>query len=84
MQEIRTVDRLFYRQLGNEIRRIRNHRDITLKELSQETGYSKELIDHWELGKNKMKPNQLENLCKALNVTNNLKIEVKLGFLLND
>lgn len=84
MQEIKTVDWLFYRQLGENIRKIRNHRNMTLKELSQATGYSRELIDHWELGKNKIKPKQLEKLCQALDVTNNLKVEVKLGFLLDD
>ena len=84
MQEIKTVDWLFYRQLGENIRKIRNHRNMTLKELSQATGYSRGLIDHWELGKNKIKPKQLEKLCQALDVTNNLKVEVKLGFLLDD
>lgn len=84
MQEIKTIDWLFYRQLGEKIRRIRTHRNMTLKEISQATGYSRALIDHWELGKNKIKPIQLEKLCQALNVTNNLKVEVKLGFLLED
>lgn len=84
MQEIKTIDWLFYRQLGEKIRIIRNHRNMTLKEISQATGYSRTLIDHWELGKNKIKPIQLEKLCQALNVTNNLKVEVKLGFLLED
>ena len=84
MQEIKTVDWLFYRQLGENIRKIRNHRNMTLKELSQATGYSRGLIDHWELGKNKIKPKQLEKLWQSLDVTNNLNVEVKLGFLLDD
>lgn len=84
MQVIKTVDRAFYRELGNQIRAIRQHRGMTLLELSQLTGYSRTLIDHWELGLNKIKPNQLDNLCKALQVTNILSVTVKLGHLLND
>lgn len=84
MQTIKTVDRLFYRELGNTLRRIREHRNMTLKEVSQSTGYSRTLIDHWELGLNKIKDNQLDRLCEVYSVTNNLSVNVKLGFLLND
>lgn len=84
MQTIKTVDRLFYRELGNTLRRIREHRNMTLKEVSQATGYSRTLIDHWELGLNKIKDNQLDRLCEIYSVTNNLSVNVKLGFLNND
>ncbi len=80
MQTIKTVDKAFYRELGKEIRQIREHRNMTLKELSQQTGYSRPLIDHWELGISKIKDKQLEKICEALDITNNLKVEVKLGF----
>ncbi len=82
MQTIKTIDTLFYKELGKKLRIIREKRNMTLKELSQLTGYSRPLIDHWELGLNKIKPKQLEKLCEALDVTNNLQVEVKLGFLL--
>lgn len=81
MQTIKTIDKKFYQELGKQIRKIRVHRDMTQLELSLSTGYSRSLIDHWELGLNKMKPYQLEKICEALNVTNNLKVEVKLGLL---
>lgn len=80
MQLIKTVDSKFYRELGNEIRNIRQDRRLTLMELSRLTGYSRPLIDRWELGISKIKPNQLESLCNALNITNNMHVEVKLGF----
>ncbi len=82
MQTIKTIDRLFYRELGTQLRNIRQHREMTLLELSQQTGYSRPLIDHWELGLNKIKPKQLERLCDALNVSSNLKIEIKVGLWL--
>lgn len=84
MQTIKTIDNVFYRELGNQLREIRRHKDMTLKELSEETGFSRSLIDHWELGLNKIKPKQLEILCKALEITNNLSVNVRVGFLLND
>lgn len=80
MQTLKTIDELFYRELGENLRKLRHHRGLTLKELSQLTGFSRTLIDHWELGFNKIKKEQFEKLCEALQVTNNLKIDVKLGF----
>lgn len=80
MQTLKTIDSLFYRELGNQIRAIRQHREMTLKEVSEATGFSRSLIDHWELGFNKIKPKQFERLCEALQVSSNLKIDVKIGF----
>ena len=80
MQSIKTIDNLFYRELGNELRAIRQDRKMTLMEVSQATGFSRTLIDHWELGFNKIKPRQFERLCEALQVSKNLKINVKIGF----
>lgn len=81
MQTIRTIDNLYYREIGKQIRKVREHRNMTLKELSQATGYSRPLIDHWELGLSKIKPKQYENICKALNISTSIKVEVTLGYL---
>ena len=79
MQTIKTVDYGFYQELGRQIRHIREERRMTLSEVSKLTGYSRPLIDRWELGLSKIKMRQLENLCEALQVTNNLFVSVKLG-----
>lgn len=84
MQTIKTVDWLFYRELGKYLRKIREHRCMTLKEVSQLSGYSRPLIDHWELGLNKIKPKQLDRLCEIYKISNNLSVSIKLGFLLDD
>lgn len=84
MQQIKTVDSLFYKELGKKLRRIREHRNMTMKEVAQLTGYSRPLIDHWELGCNKIKPKQLERLCEVYDITNNLSVQVKIGFLLEE
>lgn len=80
MQKILTIDKLFYQELGKKLREIRHRREMTLQELSQATGYSRTLIDHWELGFNKIKPRQFERLCEALQISLNLKIDVKIGY----
>ena len=80
MQTIKTVDRHFYKQLGNQLRKIREFRHMTLEELSKKTGYSRSLIDHWELGFNKIKDNQLNKLCEALKVNNMLSVSVNIDF----
>ena len=79
MQSIKTVDSVFYRQLGDEIRKKRYEKGLTLRDVAKRTGYSRTTIDHWELGFNKIKPNQLEKLCEVLEITNLLTVEVKLG-----
>ncbi len=80
MQSIQTIDNKFYRELGNQLRAIRQHREMTLTEVAKITGFSRSLIDHWELGFNKIKPRQFERLCEALQVSPNMKIDVKVGF----
>ncbi len=81
MQKIKTIDSLFYCELGKKLRQAREYRKITLKELSKKTGYSRSLHDHWELGFNKIRPEQLERTCKALQIPNDLTIDVGLKIL---
>ncbi len=81
MQQIKTIDKQFYREFGKQIRKIREHRGITLKELSQETGLSRPLLDHYELGCSKIKPSNWEKISSALNISSSIKIDVTLGYL---
>lgn len=82
MQQIKTIDRVFYRELGKKLRMIREKRNLTLKEVAHEMGYARSLIDLWELGVCKIKPFQLDKLCDVYNISNNLSVNVKIGFLL--
>lgn len=81
MAYVKTIDRKFYRELGKQLRKIREHREMTLKELSEETGLSRSILDHYELGMNKIKESNLNKICDALDVSTNLKIEVTIGFI---
>lgn len=79
MQQITTIDKQFYAELGKEIRRIREHKNITQKELAQETGFSRPIIINHEYGYSKLKPRKWERICKALGISPDIKIEVKIG-----
>jgi len=79
MQLIRTIDDKFYDRLGLAIRSIRKSRKLTLYDMSKITGYSRALIDHWELGYSKIKPNQFDKLCKALGIKPKIRVEVTVG-----
>lgn len=76
---IKTIDEKFYRAIGNQLRHYRTKLNMSQRELAKKTGYSRAMIDHWELGANKIKPKQLEVLCNALCITNILTVDVKLG-----
>lgn len=83
MQTIKTVDRFYYRELGEQLRKWRIHRDMTLKELSNATGISRSQLDHYELGLNKINDKNLNKICTALNVSTSIdvKVTIGLGFL---
>ena len=80
MQKVSTIDKLFYRELGKEIRELRQHRGMTLQQLSKMTGISRSLIDHWELGFSKIKPAYFERLCDALQVSSEINITISIGY----
>ena len=79
MQIIKTIDSYLYRELGNQIRNIRQEQRLTLSEISKKTGYSRPLIDRWELGITKIKPSQFERLCSVLSIPTMLKVDVQIG-----
>lgn len=82
MKNIVTVDREFYQLLGLEIRKARQERRITLKELANLTGFSRPLLDRWELGVSRVKKEQYEVLCRALNISPKITVHVSLEVFL--
>ena len=80
MQTIKTIDEKYYRALGSELRKIRESRSMTLKQLSKLTGISRPQLDHYELGLNKIKKTNWARICEALQVSESLKVEVTIGF----
>ena len=79
MQVIKTIDSYFYRELGIQLRNIRQEKRLTLNEISKKTGYSRPLIDRWELDITKIKPSQFEKICNVLSIPTMLKVDVQIG-----
>lgn len=77
---IKTIDSKFYRELGNRIRDVRSKRRMSLCELSKLTGFSKSMLDMWELGLCKIKPKQYSLICEALQISESMKIEITVGY----
>lgn len=75
---IRTIDSRFYKRLGMQLKDIRHDKGLSLRDMQKKIGFSRTLIDRWELGKAKIKPEQYKILCDALNVDSNFEIEIKL------
>lgn len=80
MQSIKTIDRAFYRMLGLKLREVRERRELTLKQVSNATGYSRSLLDQWELGLCKIKPKLYDRLCEVLQVSTSIKVDITVGF----
>ncbi len=78
MQEIRTIDRVFYRKLGSCIRKARTDRKMTQKQLADAIGYPRTMITHWELGYNKIKPSQFSDICDVLKLDKRFTVDVEL------
>lgn len=78
--KIVTIDKNFYKELGYELAKIRHARNLSIRDVAKKTGYSRQTIDNWEIGASKIKPEQFDNLCKALRIAPKTKISVEIGF----
>lgn len=81
--ELKKIDRAFYCELGRCLHEIRKKRDYSLRYLAELTGLSRTTLDRYELGVTRITPKNFKKICEALNVSSNLKVEVKIG-LIND
>ena len=75
--ELKSLDRLFYKSLGSEISKIRNRRGISLKELGEELSCSKQMVDNFELGRNRLKEDKFIKLCDYLDINPVIEVIVK-------
>ncbi len=75
--EIRTIDNIFYKAIGEVIRVKRIKLGMTLKDLSKLVGISRTTLDYYELGSVKMKPENLNLICEALQIDPNIEVEIK-------
>ena len=76
---IKTVDRKFYRELGQAIHDKRKDKRMSLRELAKMVGCAAQMLDNYEMGLAKIKDSTLDKICDALEISNLLTVEVKLG-----
>lgn len=57
------------KEIGERIRTIRTRRGLSCQELADMTGYSREMIDKWELGVRRLHADNLPPICAALYVS---------------
>ena len=74
--ELKALDRLFYKALGRKLALIRNCKGINLKEIGEELHCSTQMIDNFELGKNRISEDKFVKYCNYLDVNPNLEIKV--------
>ena len=76
--ELKKIDKNFYSELGRKLDDIRFKRGYSLRYLSKLTGLSSTTLDNYMLGKTRIKPNVFEEICKALEINADFKVEIKL------
>lgn len=66
-------------EIGNRIRKYREARGLSQKELAEELGISNSRISNWEQGINRPDADILARLCGILNISPSLLLGVKLS-----
>lgn len=76
MNEIKTIDKDFYKKIGSYLHECRHQAGISLSDLSKLTGISKQHLDNYELGKAKIKPATYNLICKSLGIKNKFNVSI--------
>ncbi len=66
-------------EIGNRIRKFREEQGISQKELAKRIGVSNSRISNWEQGINRPDADFLADLCRALNVSPSILLDVRLS-----
>ena len=74
--KIKTMDALFYDELGLLIRNARKKQKISLLKLSKMTGISRNQLEGYELGWSRIKEDKWNLLCKVLGINPKIKVNI--------
>lgn len=78
MQTLKKVDEKFWHELGLQLRKERQKQGLKIHEIASKTGYSRALVNHWELGYSKMSQDQYKAYCNVLKITPKLNVHVMI------
>lgn len=74
-----TIDKVFYKKLGEVLSIRRRKLGYSLRYVAELTGISRTTIDKYELGVARIDMNRWNNLCEALQIPTDVHIKIALG-----
>lgn len=78
MQTLKKADAKFWHELGLQFRKERKRQGLKIHEIAEKTGYSRALVNHWELGYSKMTDKQFKAYCNVLKIEPKLNVHVMI------
>ena len=79
MTKLKTIDDVFYRKLGEMLHEERKKRGYSLRYLAELTGVSRTTIDGYELGLKRIDDARWKKICEALQIPEQIHVQVALG-----
>lgn len=76
---LKTIDRKFYRKLGEIINEERRKHGYSLRYLSELTGVSRTTLDGYELGLKRIDDARWKKICEALQIPEQIHVQIALG-----
>ena len=80
LENRKTIEFPFYKELGKALGNIRNEKGIPLEKVAKELKVSKSTIDNWELGKTRISTIKYKKLCELYGINPNSEIIVSVNF----
>lgn len=77
--EIKTIDKQFYRMLGDQLNERRRELGLTLTNVAQRVGVSRQMYDRYEIGLAKIPADKWEKICEALDIYSGIDVQVRIG-----
>lgn len=77
--QLKTIDRMFYKKLGDLIKHERQKRGYSLRYVAELTGVSRTIIDKYELGTARINDARWKKLCEVLQMPEQIHIKIALG-----
>lgn len=77
--KLKTIDRVFYKKLGEILHDERKKRGYSLRYVAELTGISRTTIDGYEMGFKRIDDVRWTKLCEVLQLPKNIHIKLALG-----
>lgn len=78
MRELKSMDKIFYDALGEELRKIRKNKRMSLQDVGHKMNLSKQSIDNYECGITRISEQRFKQFCSVFGIPSNVTVEVKV------